>query len=136
MWNSQHRQTVHFPFPAIMHAPSTFFNAVISLALLSHGFRNVHDLKMYQCFMFIFRPGSIDWLFLGPSCMFMKWETENNFKKMEFFLSNYCILMQIFASFSFYFYFYLTTLSNGSVKDPRNNKSIESGLIAIICWLS
>ncbi len=35
----------------------------------------------------------------------------------------------MFASFSFYFLFLsLSTLSNGSGKDPRNNKSIVFGL--------
>ncbi len=62
----------------------------------------------------------------------MKWETENNFKKIECFSSNYCIFMQIFVSFSFSF-LSLSTLSNGSGKGPRNN-SIESGLIGNIPW--
>ncbi len=84
----------------------------------------------------VFRPDSyIDLLFLGSSCMFMKWETENNFKKIEFclkllyFHANVCLFFLLFLFLS------LSTFSNVSGKDPKNNKSIESGL-SIIGFLS
>ncbi len=78
------------------------------------------------------RPDSINLLFLRSSCTFMKWETENNLKKIEFFLK----LLYFHAYFCLFFLLFLflslSTLINGSGKDPRNNKSIESGLKVLI----
>ncbi len=63
----------------------------------------------------------------------MKWETENNFKKIEicsqiivFSYKHFCLF------FLLYLFLSISTLSNGSGKDLRNYKSIESGLKYVI----
>ncbi len=73
--------------------------------------------------------------------MLTKCEIENNLKKNRNPFSNYCIFMQILASFSFYFNFYPSQpFQMGLGKSPRNNRSIESGLRLVylkldISWL-
>ncbi len=79
------------------------------------------------------RPDPIDLLFLGSSCTFIKWEIENNFEKIEFFFSNYCILMQIWASFSFYFYpFPPFQMGMRKIQETTNQLS-QALIVALVC---
>ncbi len=68
----------------------------------------------------------VSWIVL----YFMKWETENNFKKIEFFSQIIVFSCKFLPLFPLFLFLSLSTLSNLSGKDPRNNKSIESGLTA------
>ncbi len=80
-----------------------------------------------RLFKHAFRPDSIDLLFLRSSCMFMKWETDIYFFLNRNFLSNYCIFMQMFASFSFYFPFYPSLpfqMGLGKIRETTNELSL------------
>ncbi len=68
-------------------------------------------------------PDSIDLLFLRSSCAFMKWETENNFKKIESFSHIIVFSCKLLPLFRFFFFIPLNPfkwVQEGSEKQQIN----------------
>ncbi len=91
--------------------------------------------KTSLCILLIVRPDSIDLLVLGHSCIVIiktkleNLRSQNKFRKSEKPKNIIFNVIQILSVFPFISISYLSAFRNWSGKDPRNKKSIKSGLI-------